>query len=180
VPTCLGATWAECAQRRGIPPTVLVAQNRSSVRPFPALGDHADRLCPQPIVPLSAQTPPSGDGGQQEAGRKGAGRTEIPMKAKVHLTIPLLLLAACLHAQDAPRDLARAVLKELIEIDTTDSAGDNTAAANAVARRLRAAGFSADDVEVVVPVPKKGNLVARPGYAAPGGRGRSCFWRTWT
>ena len=104
------------------------------------------------------------------------------MKAKLHLTIPLLLLVACLHAQEGPRDLARAVLKELIEIDTTDSAGDNTAAANAVARRLRAAGFSAEDVEVVVPAPKKGNIVARlrgAGRARPvlvsgaPGRGRS-------
>jgi acetylornithine deacetylase/succinyl-diaminopimelate desuccinylase-like protein len=81
------------------------------------------------------------------------------------MTLPrgflVLALAACVPAQEAPRDLAHSVLKELIEIDTTDSAGDNTAAAEAVARRLRAAGFDTRDVEVIVPAPKKGNLVAR-------------------
>jgi acetylornithine deacetylase/succinyl-diaminopimelate desuccinylase-like protein len=72
-----------------------------------------------------------------------------------------LLLAGFMQAGEAPRDLARAVLKELVEIDTTDSAGDNTAAAQVVARRLRDAGFPAEDVEVVTPAPRKGNLVAR-------------------
>src|SRR4051812_20190717 len=73
----------------------------------------------------------------------------------------LLAVAASSNADQTPRELARSILKELIEIDTTDSKGDNTAAAEAVARRLRAAGFPASDVEVVVPVPKKGNVVAR-------------------
>jgi acetylornithine deacetylase/succinyl-diaminopimelate desuccinylase-like protein len=57
--------------------------------------------------------------------------------------------------------LAREILKELIEIDTTDSNGDNTAAAQAMADRLLAAGFPAEDVQVLGPVEKKGNLVAR-------------------
>jgi acetylornithine deacetylase/succinyl-diaminopimelate desuccinylase-like protein len=72
-----------------------------------------------------------------------------------------LALAACVPAEETPREQSHAILKELIEIDTTDSAGDNTAAAEAVARRLRAAGFAAGDVEVVAPAPKKGNVVAR-------------------
>ena len=72
-----------------------------------------------------------------------------------------LLLIAGIQAEEAFRVTARAVLKELIEINTTDSAGDNTAAAQAVARRLREAGFSPEDVEVIAPAPKKGNLVAR-------------------
>jgi len=70
-------------------------------------------------------------------------------------------MAASARAQESPRELARAVLAELIEINTTDSIGDNTAAAEAVARRLKAAGYDADDVQVVVPAPKKGNVVAR-------------------
>ena len=57
--------------------------------------------------------------------------------------------------------LAREIFKELIEINTTDSVGDNTAAANAVAKRLLAAGFPADDVRVLGTEPRKGNLVAR-------------------
>lgn len=57
--------------------------------------------------------------------------------------------------------LARELLKELVEIDTTDSTGDNTAAAQAMANRLLAAGFPEEDVQVLGPVERKGNLVAR-------------------
>lgn len=57
--------------------------------------------------------------------------------------------------------LARELLKELIEIDTTDSKGDNTRAAQAMAARLLAAGFPEEDVQVLEPAPRKGNLVAR-------------------
>ncbi|HEV2148472.1 MAG TPA: M20/M25/M40 family metallo-hydrolase [Longimicrobiaceae bacterium] len=59
------------------------------------------------------------------------------------------------------RALARDVFRELVEIDTTDTTGDVTAAAEAVARRLRDAGFPEGDVQVVGPHPRKGNLVAR-------------------
>jgi acetylornithine deacetylase/succinyl-diaminopimelate desuccinylase-like protein len=59
--------------------------------------------------------------------------------------------------------LLRDIFKELIEINTTDSSGDCTRAAQAMAARLRAAGFPAEDVQVLVPAgnAKKGNLVAR-------------------
>jgi acetylornithine deacetylase/succinyl-diaminopimelate desuccinylase-like protein len=57
--------------------------------------------------------------------------------------------------------LAREVFKELIEIDTTDEHGETTRAAEAMAARLLSAGFAADDVKVLGPTPKKGNLVAR-------------------
>lgn len=53
------------------------------------------------------------------------------------------------------------IYRELVEIDTTDSVGDNTKAAEAMAARLRAAGFPAADVQVLAPAPRKGNLVAR-------------------
>jgi len=59
------------------------------------------------------------------------------------------------------QELARELLKELIEINTTDSSGDNTAAAQAMADRLLAAGFAPEDVQVLGPVERKGNLVAR-------------------
>ena len=59
------------------------------------------------------------------------------------------------------QELAREILRELIEIDTTNSKGDNTAAAQAMANRLLAAGFPAEDVQVLAPVDRKGNLVAR-------------------
>ncbi len=53
------------------------------------------------------------------------------------------------------------IYRELIEIRTVHPDGDNTAAAQAMAKRLLDAGFDAKDVEVVVPAPLKGNLVAR-------------------
>ncbi|HVU53334.1 MAG TPA: M20/M25/M40 family metallo-hydrolase [Polyangia bacterium] len=77
-----------------------------------------------------------------------------------------LLLQAALSAAAAPPavgdlNLARAVLKELVELDTSQSAGETTAAAEAVAARLRAAGVPAADVQVVGPTAHKKNLVAR-------------------
>src|SRR5262245_4739259 len=55
------------------------------------------------------------------------------------------------------------IYKELVEINTSDSVGDNTQAARAMAARLVAAGFPQDDVRVLVHPgnAKKGNLVAR-------------------
>jgi hypothetical protein len=65
---------------------------------------------------------------------------------------------------EASKALARDIFEELIEINTSDSVGDNTAAAEAMAARLLAAGFPAADVQVLVKSPRKGNLVARyPG-----------------
>ena len=59
------------------------------------------------------------------------------------------------------QQLLREIYQELIEINTTNSVGDNTKAAEAMARRLLDAGFPAGDVNVLAPVPRKGNLVAR-------------------
>ncbi len=76
----------------------------------------------------------------------------------------LAAAAAAFVASGAPSAedaLAREIFEELIEINTTDSIGDNTKAAEAMARRLLDAGFPEDDVRVVEPHPRKGNLVAR-------------------
>src|SRR5215467_12985655 len=59
------------------------------------------------------------------------------------------------------QQLLREIYQELIKINTTNSIGDNTKAAEAMARRLIAAGFPAADVQVLVPAPRKGNVVAR-------------------
>lgn len=63
---------------------------------------------------------------------------------------------------DAQR-LARGIFQELVEINTTNSAGAPTVAAEAMAARLKNAGFTDGDVQVLVPpsAPKRGNLVAR-------------------
>ncbi len=84
----------------------------------------------------------------------------------------LLLSASPLAASAAPaasrvpppadQALGRALLKELIEIDTQHDKG-STVAANAVAARLRAAGFADADIAVLAPAdhPTKGNVVVR-------------------
>jgi acetylornithine deacetylase/succinyl-diaminopimelate desuccinylase-like protein len=58
--------------------------------------------------------------------------------------------------------IARDIFKELIEINTTDTpAGNVTTAAEAMAKRFRAAGFPDGDINVIGPLPKKKNLVVR-------------------
>jgi acetylornithine deacetylase/succinyl-diaminopimelate desuccinylase-like protein len=83
-----------------------------------------------------------------------------------------LALATVAVAQSTPHEkLAREVYKELIEINTVDSVGSCTKAAEAMAARFRAAGFPASDVQVLIPgnAPTKGNLVVR--YHGRGGPG---------
>jgi len=60
------------------------------------------------------------------------------------------------------RVLARAIFKELIEINTTDTPqGNVTAATTAMQKRFLDAGFSPDDVHLLGPDPRKMNLVVR-------------------
>jgi acetylornithine deacetylase/succinyl-diaminopimelate desuccinylase-like protein len=59
------------------------------------------------------------------------------------------------------QQLAHDIYKELVEIDTTTATGDTKRAADAMAARLKAAGFTDDEVQVFSPGPRKGNLVAR-------------------
>jgi len=63
--------------------------------------------------------------------------------------------------REAANQEARAILKELIEINTADSVGNVTTAAEAMAQRLLAAGFPQQDIRVAGPVERKKNLVAR-------------------
>ena len=60
-----------------------------------------------------------------------------------------------------PNPLAREIFQQLIEINTTDSVGNVTTAAEAMAARLRDAGFTGNDVIVAGPNDRKKNLVAR-------------------
>ncbi|MBI5071058.1 MAG: M20/M25/M40 family metallo-hydrolase [Deltaproteobacteria bacterium] len=77
----------------------------------------------------------------------------------------ILAIAACQLATAQPltphQKLAREIHRELVEINTVTATGDTFQAANAMAARLRAAGFAAEDVQVLSPAPRKGNLVAR-------------------
>ena len=81
----------------------------------------------------------------------------------------LLLTLAPGAARAAPGDagrasdaLARDMLEQLIAINTTDTPrGNVSTAAEAMAQRLRTAGFPPDDVQVLGPSERKRNLVVR-------------------
>ena len=59
------------------------------------------------------------------------------------------------------QQFARNIFRELVEINTVTATGDTAKAAEAMAARLRTAGFTDADVQVFTPAPRKGNLVAR-------------------
>ena len=65
------------------------------------------------------------------------------------------------QSQEDTKQQSREIFKELIEINTTDSVGNVTTAAEALAKRLRDAGFPEQDVIVAGPNDHKKNLVAR-------------------
>jgi acetylornithine deacetylase/succinyl-diaminopimelate desuccinylase-like protein len=85
--------------------------------------------------------------------------------AMIPLLFVMSLCGTTAHAaaQDsaAAEQLGRAIFKQLIETNTTDSVGSTTVAAEAMAQRLRDAGFPASDVVVLGPNDRKGNMVAR-------------------
>jgi acetylornithine deacetylase/succinyl-diaminopimelate desuccinylase-like protein len=81
----------------------------------------------------------------------------------------VLCALASAGAQSAPNDArAHDIFKRLIEINTTDSVGNVTKAAEAAADELKAAGFPAADIQVIGPDARKKNLVAR--YRGTGAR----------
>jgi acetylornithine deacetylase/succinyl-diaminopimelate desuccinylase-like protein len=75
------------------------------------------------------------------------------------------IFASCLMGQtmppDAERQLARDIYKQLIEIKSGYTTGATTPVAEAVAARLRAAGFPESDIFVGGAIPTKANLVVR-------------------
>jgi acetylornithine deacetylase/succinyl-diaminopimelate desuccinylase-like protein len=86
---------------------------------------------------------------------------------RVSLVVVLLASSATLSAAAQPQKLTaqqqlqRDIYQELVEINTTQSAGDTFKAAEAMAARLKAAGFADADVQTFQTAPKRGNLVAR-------------------
>jgi acetylornithine deacetylase/succinyl-diaminopimelate desuccinylase-like protein len=74
-----------------------------------------------------------------------------------------LALGISCHAQldPATKQLSHDLFKQLIEINTTDSVGNVTTAAEAMAQRFRDAGFPESDIRVVGPNERKKNLVVR-------------------
>src|SRR5580704_18293021 len=93
-------------------------------------------------------------------------RKELRMLQRKLWTVSLAMACALApfgvaQAQEDTKQQSREIFKELIEINTTDSAGNVTTAAEALAMRLRAAGFPEQDVIVAGPNERKKNLVAR-------------------
>jgi acetylornithine deacetylase/succinyl-diaminopimelate desuccinylase-like protein len=66
-------------------------------------------------------------------------------------------------AQPAPTlvESSRQLLRDLVGINTAEPDGNTTTAARRVADFLKSAGFPADDVQVIGPDARRGNLVAR-------------------
>jgi acetylornithine deacetylase/succinyl-diaminopimelate desuccinylase-like protein len=87
-----------------------------------------------------------------------------------YAAVLVVVAAALVSAQSGPNDArARQIFKQLVEINTTDTpAGNVTTAAEAVAARLKAAGFPAADIQILGPDPRKGNLIFR--YRGTGAR----------
>lgn len=75
------------------------------------------------------------------------------------LCVCLMLLAIGASSQPDQK-LTHDIFKELIEINTTHSVGNTTQAAEAMAARLKAAGFTDKDIFIGGPTDRKGNLVA--------------------
>ena len=73
----------------------------------------------------------------------------------------LLLLAGTLSAQDDRRALERDILKQLVEINTSDSARHTDVAAKAMQARLAEAGIPAQDMQIIETGPGINNLVVR-------------------
>src|SRR6185295_7254024 len=69
--------------------------------------------------------------------------------------------AAAAQSRSPQQQQAFDIFKELVEINTVTATGDTARAAEAMAARLRAAGFADPDLKVFKPTTRKGNLVAR-------------------
>ncbi|MEO8200901.1 MAG: M20/M25/M40 family metallo-hydrolase [Gemmatimonadota bacterium] len=83
------------------------------------------------------------------------------MPRAFRLALALAILPAPIFAQQDHRTLEREILKELVEINTSDSAGHTDLAAQAMARRLTAAGFPSGDMQIMELDPGHWTLVAR-------------------
>ncbi len=83
------------------------------------------------------------------------------MRITIFLAAALWWTLPAVAQTEAHRKLEREIFAELININTSDSAGRTREAADAMARRLTAAGLPAADVKVLGHAPKYQNLVAR-------------------
>src|SRR5207245_10326164 len=75
--------------------------------------------------------------------------------------IAIVAPAGRTQSQDQTKQLSHDIFKQLIDINTTDSVGNVTTAAEAMARRLREAGFDEKDIQTAGPRDNKKNLIVR-------------------
>ena len=88
----------------------------------------------------------------------------MPTATRWILSFCLIVICAArgrTQVPDQTKQLSRDIFKQLIEINTTDSVGNVTTAAEAMAKRLRDGGFADGDIRVAGPNERKKNLVAR-------------------
>ena len=86
----------------------------------------------------------------------------------VPLAVCTLSLGAANMPPESERQLAREIYKQIVEINSGFSTGATTPVAQAIAARLRAAGFPESDIFVGGASPNKANLVVR--YHGTGAR----------
>ncbi len=77
------------------------------------------------------------------------------------LIAPLACFGASTMPPDADQRLAHDIYKEIVEIKSGFTTGATTPVVEAIAKRLRAAGFSDSDIFIGGAIPKKANLVVR-------------------
>jgi acetylornithine deacetylase/succinyl-diaminopimelate desuccinylase-like protein len=85
----------------------------------------------------------------------------IALLAAAVSIFPATFSPAAAEAMSPQQQFAFDIYKELVEINTVTATGDTALAAEAMAARLRTAGFADEDIHVFSPAPHKGNLVAR-------------------
>src|ERR1700681_4539105 len=85
----------------------------------------------------------------------------IALLAALVSVLPVMSGRATAEGLNPQQQLAFDIYKELVEINTVTATGDTAQAAEAMAARLKAAGFPDADVHAFQPAPRKGNLVAR-------------------
>jgi acetylornithine deacetylase/succinyl-diaminopimelate desuccinylase-like protein len=88
-------------------------------------------------------------------------RLWIALFAALVSAFPMVPGPAAAEGLSPQQQLAFDIYKELVEINTVTATGDTARAAEAMAARLKAAGFAEADVHAFSTAPHKGDLVAR-------------------
>ena len=121
--------------------------------------------CPPGISPRRHSSDPPGSPRSRRRGVMHMNQRTAPVR-RYATVLMLALSATVLAAQSAmppepERTLAREIYKEMVEIKSGYTTGATTPVAEAVARRLKAAGFPDADIFVGGAIPTKANLVVR-------------------